>query len=157
MSGVALLVANSNIRNVHYTIGSIACCFQRIAAATRPLHCYPHPQARVDWTCTFCLIPLSICDGCSPLRNYMSSRIKYIEDYYLASLGIFVASCINTSCHQNTAPPMINTLSSSLRTHCIILFALCASAARLVLAGATAYSSNSGVLHASAIHVVLVS
>lgn len=39
----------------------------------------------------------------------------------------------------------------------MILFALCANAALLVFAGATAYNSNSGVLHASAMHVVLVS
>jgi hypothetical protein len=58
---------------------------------------------------------------------------------------------------QNTAPPIINTLSSSLLTHWIILFALCANAARLVFAGATAYNSNNGVLHASAIDVVFVS
>jgi Mn2+/Fe2+ NRAMP family transporter len=58
---------------------------------------------------------------------------------------------------QNTAPPIIKTLSSSRLTHWMILFALCANAALLVVTGATAYNSNSGVLHASAMQFVLVS
>lgn len=52
---------------------------------------------------------------------------------------------------------MINTLSSSLRTHCTIFIAPCASAARLVFGGATAYNSNNGVLHASAMQLDPVS
>lgn len=57
---------------------------------------------------------------------------------------------------QNTAPPMINTLSSSLLTHCTSLFAASARAARDVVAGAIAYSSNSGVIHASVMQVAWV-
>ena len=57
---------------------------------------------------------------------------------------------------QNTAPPIINTLSSSLLTQLTTLFAAPAKAALLAFAGATAYSSNTGVLHARQVCVVAV-
>ncbi len=58
--------------------------------------------------------------------------------------------------HQLTAPPMINTLSSSLLTHCTTLFALCVSAFLLQYGPATQYSSKSGVVHASETRVRLM-
>lgn len=57
---------------------------------------------------------------------------------------------------QLTAPPIINTLSSSLLTHCTTLFALCASAFLLQCGPATQCSSKSGVVHASETSVRLM-
>jgi hypothetical protein len=48
---------------------------------------------------------------------------------------------------QNTPPPMINTRDSSRLAQLTTLFAAAANAALDVVAGATAYSSKTGVIH----------
>lgn len=57
---------------------------------------------------------------------------------------------------QKTAPPMMNILSSSRRTHWTTRLAAWASAARGVLPGAMAYSSKTGVLQARLMFVSVV-
>src|SRR4051812_45275267 len=52
---------------------------------------------------------------------------------------------------QKTAPPMINTRSSSLRIHCTTLFAACVTVCLDAPGAATQYSSNTGVTQASAV------
>lgn len=57
---------------------------------------------------------------------------------------------------QNTEPPIMNTLSSSLLTYCTTLFAAMASSALEAVAGATAYNSKTGVDQARQVCVVEV-
>ena len=71
--------------------------------------------------------------------EWVSHLLMYLRDSLTRYLDALIYSHFRlTKLPQNTAPPMMKTLSSSLLTHWMILFALCVNAALLVLAGATA-------------------